>query len=97
MSAYLEEQIHGLALMCEALICWIHWDQTKKGSPNPGHNAYPASGCKHETCTRYAEGHSLQVFGRHQRMVYELRDEIEVLKTKLAQYEPEEEPAEEPV
>lgn len=75
--------MQGLAKMCETLICHIHWNGEDPGKPVEGHNAYPASGCRHETCRGYAEGHRLFTFGRHEDLIYELRDERDKLQNEV--------------
>ena len=77
---YLEEQIQGLARMCEALICNIHWDTQDPAQPVEGHNGYPASGCHHKVCQGYADGMHLLHFGRHEGLIYELRGERDKLQ-----------------
>ena len=79
MSNYLEEQIAGLSKMCEAIICWIHWDGDD-GGVHEGHNAYPGSGCEHRTCRRYAEGLHMKTFGYVLPNLQELQSKVASLE-----------------
>lgn len=88
--AFLEEQVHALAKMCEALICHIHYHADGEAE---GHVGYPGIACPVEVCKRYAEAlHELN-FG----LIYEragelaskledMNDEIERLKSARGLY-----------
>jgi hypothetical protein len=86
MAVYIEEQIQALAKMCEAFIVQLHFTGDK-GEKHEGHNSYPASGCKHETCKSYAEAHRQLVFGERSFYMAELRGENERLFQRIAELE----------
>lgn len=86
MAVYIEEQIQALAKMCEAVICHIHYTGNE-GKCRQGHNGYPATGCRHETCAAYADAHRQLHFGDRSYNMAQLRGENERLFERIVELE----------
>jgi hypothetical protein len=87
MAVYIEEQIHALSKMCEALVVHAHFTGGPKGELHEGHSNYPASGCQAPICVKYAEAYYQMHFGDRSYHMAQLRGENERLIEKIGELE----------